>query len=400
MTYYLADQIVDEMMRCIAQCTCARVAFDVYYSWFSRHPRTNVLMEQRYGEPFQSGVMAGEEGAAAARAGMGIVEVIDARRANQLYVPRDSDGQLLCPAFGAFAMVVAGTSAVSIPMATPQPADAMITELQGASESDSKPPGLWRSFSLDERLAASRRAEAALDAAVGASREPPARTDVAIVGAGLSGISTATAFAKDGVDFALLEKTRSAGGVWRAHGNPFSRVNSTEPGYRLRLRQRPAPNTNHSHHHEILGDCVRVFEQFGLGARTYACVEVSTIERSGDAAGWVLGCTMARRRPLVACSWVVLCTNRRLGAPRELRVAGEESFTGVVRRGLGGDAVGLDWAGRRVLILGHGPYATENARTALEHGAAHVTFGVRRHGIAYDQRESNPRSAGPARAAV
>ena len=32
-------------------------------------------------------------------------------------------------------------------------------------------------------------------------------------------------------------------------------------------------------------------------------------------------------------------------------------------------------------ILGHGPFATENARTALEHGASHVTFGVRRHGI-------------------
>ena len=28
-----------------------------------------------------------------------------------------------------------------------------------------------------------------------------------------------------------------------------------------------------------------------------------------------------------------------------------------------------------------GPYATENARTALEHGAVYITFAVRRHGI-------------------
>ena len=54
---------------------------------------------------------------------------------------------------------------------------------------------------------------------------------------------------------------------------------------------------------------------------------------------------------------------------------------GVIRRGLSGDAVDIDWRRQRVLILGHGPFATENARTALEHGASHVTFGVRRHGI-------------------
>jgi hypothetical protein len=64
-----------------------------------------------------------------------------------------------------------------------------------------------------------------------------------------------------------------------------------------------------------------------------------------------------------------------------LRVAGEESFAGHIRRGLGGDTIGLDWRARRVLILGHGPFAIENARTALEQAAAHATFGVRRHGI-------------------
>ena len=33
-----------------------------------------------------------------------------------------------------------------------------------------------------------------------------------------------------------------------------------------------------------------------------------------------------------------------------------------------------------VLVIGHGPFATENARTAVEHGARSVTFAVRRHG--------------------
>ena len=122
-TYYLTDTVVDAMMRRIAECPCARVAFDVYYSWYSLDPRTNMSMGQRFGEPFKSGVAAAEEGAAAERAGMEVVEVVDARRANQLYVPRcrDSAGHLLCAAFGAFAMVVAGTSTATVPMATPVP---------------------------------------------------------------------------------------------------------------------------------------------------------------------------------------------------------------------------------------------------------------------------------------
>jgi hypothetical protein len=41
----------------------------------------------------------------------------------------------------------------------------------------------------------------------------------------------------------------------------------------------------------------------------------------------------------------------------------------------------VPWEGQRALVLGHGPYAIENARTALENHATHVTFGVRRHGI-------------------
>jgi hypothetical protein len=79
--------------------------------------------------------------------------------------------------------------------------------------------------------------------------------------------------------------------------------------------------------------------------------------------------------------WLVLCTNRRLGDPRVLSVAGERSFVGKIRRGISNDVLDVCWKAKRVLILGHGPYATENARTALEHSAAQVVFGVRRHGI-------------------
>ena len=48
-----------------------------------------------------------------------------------------------------------------------------------------------------------------------------------------------------------MEKSSKLGGVWRWYGNPFSRVNSSEPGYRLPLG-RAVPATNHSYCHEVM----------------------------------------------------------------------------------------------------------------------------------------------------
>ena len=107
-------------MRRIAGCTQARVAFDVFYSWYSLHSQSISLMGSGYGEPLVSGVEPGHEGAAAVCAGMTVVEVVDSRTANQLYVPRNEAGDLLCPAFGAFAMVVAGSPSITIQLTTPR----------------------------------------------------------------------------------------------------------------------------------------------------------------------------------------------------------------------------------------------------------------------------------------
>ena len=76
-----------------------------------------------------------------------------------------------------------------------------------------------------------------------------------------------------------------------------------------------------------------------------------------------------------------MCTNRRLGTPRQLRVPDEELFAGELRRGIGGDVVDVPWLDKRVVLLGHGPFATENMRSALEHHVKHLSFLCRRHGL-------------------
>jgi hypothetical protein len=55
-------------------------------------------------------------------------------------------------------------------------------------------------------------------------------------------------------------------------------------------------------------------------------------------------------------------------------------FQGKVVTGIANDIEGLDWRNKNVVIVGMGAFAVENARSALEGGARHVTVVCRRHG--------------------
>merc|ERR1711972_445341 len=58
----------------------------------------------------------------------------------------------------------------------------------------------------------------------------------------------------------------------------------------------------------------------------------------------------------------------------------QENYKGIIASGTNDNLAEVDWRAKRVVIVGMGAFAIENARTALEHGAAHVTVVVRRHG--------------------
>jgi hypothetical protein len=101
----------------------------------------------------------------------------------------------------------------------------------GLSESvvSAPPIALWRHRTLKQRANATAAAMRALDHIVPSLQHPPATTDVTVVGAGLTGVGVGGAFTSANVQCAVLDKTTAVGGLWRWFGNPFSRVNSTEP---------------------------------------------------------------------------------------------------------------------------------------------------------------------------
>ena len=241
-----------------------------------------------------------------------------------------------------------------------------------------------RILSMQERADASYKAQQALDTTLASNTNLPANAEVTIVGAGLAGLLLAGTFA-DAKPLAVLEKSATAGGVWRHYGNAFSRVNSSEPSYRL-LAPKAAPNTNHSYHSEILGDALRTISDNRLARRIHTATEVHSA--SMKQGSWVLAGQRRQGAPTafeLPSAFVVLATNRRLGRARSMHLADEATFGGPVYRGLSGDVNTMKCSDERIVVLGMGAFAIENMRTSFERSAAHVTILCRRRGTVCPQ---------------
>ena len=229
--------------------------------------------------------------------------------------------------------------------------------------------------------ARSEAAATAIDEMVGEARMPPSERDAVVVGGGLAGLVVSAALSNGRLSVVILEKTAMIGGVWRHHGNMLSRVNSSEPSYRLPVK-RPCYNTNHSYHHEVLRDIHRLLDQRGLGEAVFTSTEVTNISPAGGGGYELRGLFVhAGSQPFaLRAQLVAICTNRRLGEPRELRLPGEESWDGEIRRGLHSDVAAVRWRRQHAVVVGMGAFAVESMRSALEGSAKKVTFLCRRRG--------------------
>ena len=211
------------------------------------------------------------------------------------------------------------------------------------------------------RLNSSTRARNDLDSAISREIPVPSQSSVIVVGAGLAGLTIASVVAPQ-ANVEILEKSAGAGGVWWSTSNALSRVNSSEPSYRIPGVARTAHNTNHSHQHEILDDVRRLIEQHGLTRHLHTRCEVRRVLTSEDG-GHLVGGLQDTRTFRTACEVLVLATNRRLGKPRSVQLQGEDAFSGEVCNGVAGISDQLeDWTGREVVILGMGAFAIEHVR--------------------------------------
>jgi hypothetical protein len=206
-------------------------------------------------------------------------------------------------------------------------------------------------------------------------RPLPTRIDVAIVGAGITGLYTANRFAKAGISFCLLERSDQIGGIWSRYANRSSQVNSSEGAYRL-VEKETRSNRDHSTTREILEDITRLAKN--ASDHLFFETEVEKIDMRRN--GYQIRLNRGGKPHLLECKGVILAINDRVGTPRDAKWENQTAFKGKIVAGIRNDTEKIDWRDLKVLIVGMGAFAVENARTALEGGARHVTVLCRRHG--------------------
>jgi len=216
----------------------------------------------------------------------------------------------------------------------------------------------------------------------------PSSVDVVVVGSGVLGMIQAQRLREAGHSVAVLEQRALVGGIWSMYANSTSQVNSSEGGYCLKeflpndSPRKHAHNRDHSTAAEVLADLAELGKS--LSDVTWTQVKVvSVLGANGDyhvVASHESPHHASSQTAVVHAKGIVLAINDRVGMPRSLCVPGMDSFDGVVADGTSDALMGVDWRGKRVVIFGMGAFAVENARTALESGAAHVTVVARRLG--------------------
>ena len=204
---------------------------------------------------------------------------------------------------------------------------------------------------------------------------PPATAEVAIVGAGVTGLYAANRLMERGTSFCIFDKSDKVGGIWSMYANATSRVNTSEGAYRL-IENMTRSNRDHSATREILEDVTQL--SANVSDHLFLETEVLGIEKTEK--GYQIRYNRKGVPSVLESKGVILAINDRVGTPRELEWPARSTFQGMIVSGISDQAKELDWRNKNVVVVGMGAFAIENARTALEGGARHVTVICRRHG--------------------
>lgn len=217
----------------------------------------------------------------------------------------------------------------------------------------------------------------------GASREPaPSRLPVLVIGAGLGGIGFARRLEKMGVAAIVMEKRDRVGGVWNTLANKESRVQIDSPAYSF---DSALPTVHDDHRwRSVFPDRGEVLQQANTVSSElkepirFNCevVSVRKVREQEYEAVYVQGGITKS----VRVSGVAALTGG-LHRPVRHRFRGEHLFTGHIGLGVADDTPPENFTGASVVIVGHGAFALENMRTALENGARHVTIVCRRRNL-------------------
>jgi len=207
------------------------------------------------------------------------------------------------------------------------------------------------------------------------NKKLPEMVDVIIVGAGVTGLYAANRLLENKISFCVVDKRDKTGGIWSLYANSTSQVNTSEGAYRI-LNDKIRSNRDHSTTREILEDIVELSNN--ISDNLFLNSEVDRIDKIDKF--YQTQISLNNEKHMVKSKGVILAINDRVGNPRKIDWENQNKFQGELISGISNVTNDFNWKNKKVVIIGMGAFAVENARTALEGGARNVTVVCRRHG--------------------
>ncbi len=199
--------------------------------------------------------------------------------------------------------------------------------------------------------------------------DPEREFEVAIVGAGMSGLLAAHRLSQAGVPFVVIEKNADVGGTWFENRYPGCRVDVPNHAYSYSFAQRddwPEQFSPQAGLLDYFRDCAA---SFGLREHIRFDTEVVSAEFRDATADWELTVRGpgGGRETIVAN--VVVSAVGQLNRPRLPDIAGRERFSGPAFHSARWEA-GVDLHGKRVAVIGTGASAIQVIPTIADDVAA------------------------------
>jgi cation diffusion facilitator CzcD-associated flavoprotein CzcO len=175
------------------------------------------------------------------------------------------------------------------------------------------------------------------------------RTEVIIVGGGLSGIGAGAVLHREGVDdYLLLEKADQLGGTWYHNTYPDCGCDIPTPLYQFRFRMNPQWSQLFAERDEIHRYLLTVAEENDVGRHARFGVEVIDARWNEEAARWRVETTKG-----VFESRLLFLATGSLHDVNVAEIAGRDTFAGEMFHSAQWRD-GYDGAGHRVAVIGTG----------------------------------------------
>lgn len=182
--------------------------------------------------------------------------------------------------------------------------------------------------------------------------------EIAIIGAGFSGLGAAIKAQENGFDdYLILDRGADFGGTWRDNIYPGAACDVPSHLYSFSFAQNPNWSRSYSHQPEIHAYINAVADEHGIGDKTWFGTDVQQARWDEDTDRWILDIERDGVASTVTARHLVGAAGP-LCEPNLPDIEGIESFEGKLIHSARWDA-DYDYAGKRIAVIGTGASAIQ-----------------------------------------